>query len=232
MGCLDHAKLARLDERAFRAAHPFPWAEIDGLITEDAYRRLQAEPPDPERFSANFGRRRRYGQASHDRYVLNYEPGMDLPGPWLELLEELQGESYRRFVARMLGIDRFLLHFHWHYTPQGCSVSPHCDATWKLGSHIFYLNSERDWDRHWGGETLILDDERRFGYNSAPGFDEFPRAYGSAPVGNRSLLFQRTAHSWHGVKPLRCPEGVLRKVFIVEYRAHRPGSWLRRMLKL
>lgn len=32
---------------------------------------------------------------------------------------------------------------------------------------------------------------------------------------NRSLLFTRKAGSWHGVRALRCPVGIYRKVFIV-----------------
>ncbi len=40
--------------------------------------------------------------------------------------------------------------------------------------------------------------------------------YGAhGPIGNGSLLFQRTPHSWHGMKPLTCPPGKLRKIFSV-----------------
>jgi hypothetical protein len=34
-------------------------------------------------------------------------------------------------------------------------------------------------------------------------------------LGNRSPLFARKEHSWHGVREIRCPEGHMRKVFIV-----------------
>jgi hypothetical protein len=37
-------------------------------------------------------------------------------------------------------------------------------------------------------------------------------------MGNRSLFFRREESSWHGVRPLQCPVGALRKVFIVEFR--------------
>jgi len=230
MAYLDRDKLASLDAQAFRAAHPYPWAVIDELLTPGAYRRLVAALPQAEHFNPSFGRQRRHGQTSHDRYVLEYRKGTPLPAPWAELMEELQGDEYRGFVRRMLGIDRFLLNFHWHYTPRGCSVSPHCDAEWKLGSHIFYLNTPSDWAPEWGGETLVLDDDGHFAHDSAPAFEDFPRAHGSGPIGNRSLLFARTERSWHGVRPLRCPEGALRKVFIIEFRAHRPAVWVRQAL--
>ena len=110
---------------------------------------------------------------------------------------------------------------HWHYTPRGCSVSPHCDAYWKLGSHIFYFNQESDWQPAWGGATLVLDDGGALPYSSAPAFDDFAASQSVTPVGNRSMLFLRTDHSWHGVRSLACPEGAMRKVFIIEYRLDR-----------
>ena len=64
--------------------------------------------------------------------------------------------------ARLFNVNSLELTLHWHYTPNGCSVSPHCDAKHKLGSHIFYLNTEKDWKEHWGGETVVLDDEGQF----------------------------------------------------------------------
>ena len=94
-------------------------------------------------------------------------------------------------------------------------MSPHCDSERKLGSHIFYFNTAQDWNPSWGGETLILDDGGRFKRESAPHFDNFERAIPSQALGNYSLLFARKGHSWHGVREIHCPEGYLRKVFIV-----------------
>jgi hypothetical protein len=143
---------------------------------------------------------------------------MDLPDSWREFLAELYEGPYLDKVAELLGHDDFFLTAHWHYTPRGCSVSPHCDAAWKLGSHIFYFNDESEWDPAWGGATLVLDDGGEIEYSNAPAFEDFPASYECPPMGNRSMIFLRTDHSWHGVKPLACPEGELRRVFIIEYR--------------
>jgi len=218
MSYLDHDRLAALDGDWFRSREPFPWVCAEKLVTDDGYRELRESLPDPSRFKAVFGKPRKYGQASHDRYTLEYKRWLKLPNPWQAFVDELQSPGYRAFVARMLGHDDFVLHFHWHYTPQGCSVSPHCDATWKLGSQIFYLNTDDDWQPDWGGETLVLEDHGRFRYDSAPAFEDFDAAYGCPALGNRSLLFMRRDHSWHGVRPIQCPQGRLRKVFIVEFR--------------
>ena len=102
-------------------------------------------------------------------------------------------------------------------------MSPHCDNISKLGSHIFYFNTVEDWDPDWGGETLILDDGGRFDHKAAPRFEDFERIIASKALGNYSLLFCRKGNSWHGVRELGCPEGALRKVFIVAiHRLHQP----------
>ena len=71
----------------------------------------------------------------------------------MRFVAELKGPGYRRFLRRLLGAGTFDLTFHWHYTPNGCDLSAHCDAEWKLGSHIFHLNTTDDWDQGWGGQT-------------------------------------------------------------------------------
>lgn len=225
--CIDRQVLAAIDSEVVRSAEPFPWRAFDGLLTESAYRRLTAELPGREALRGIFGKRRRYGQASHDRYALDYRPRIDLSDTWRDFVGELYDGPYRAKVAELLGHDAFFLTAHWHYTPRGCSVSPHCDALWKLGSHIFYFNDESEWDRSWGGSTLVLDDGGAIDYSSAPGFEDFRASYDCPPMGNRSMLFLRTDHSWHGVRPLECPEGKMRKVFIVEFRRDSPRERFR-----
>jgi hypothetical protein len=119
----------------------------------------------------------------------------------------------------MLGVPagkQLILSLEWYYAWQGCGVSPHCDARRKLATHIFYFNTEQDWESSWGGRILILDDEQRLEAHSGPSFDELKVAQSLDPRGNASLLFQRTEHSWHGVRPLESPHpDVLRKLFII-----------------
>ena len=51
-------------------------------------------------------------------------------------------------------------------------------------------------------------------------------------MGNRSLIFQSTGNSWHGVRAINCPEGHLRKVFIVVINRHSAAERARRALGL
>lgn len=230
MSYLDFDRLKATDPASFQNRHPYPWLNPEGLLTDDGYRQLVETLPDVSQFDAIFGRDRMYGQQSHDRYALEYDDDLPVADCWKAFVGELKSERYRGFLARMFGVSSFDMNFHWHYTPNGCSVSPHCDATRKLGSHIFYFNTEKDWDPTWGGETLVLDDGRRFGRKESPGFGDFDQVIPSEAIGNYSLLFERTDRSWHGVSEIRCPEGALRKVFIVVVNRRTPIVWVRRKL--
>jgi len=215
MSYLDYEKLETIDPAQFQEAKPYPWLNPAGTLTETGYQRLLTNLPDISLFEPMFGIKRSHGQQPHDRYVLEYRDKLDLQPCWREFIAELKGERYGRFLRRLFGRGGIQLNFHWHYAPQGCSVSPHCDAKRKLGSHIFYFNTAEDWDPAWGGETLLLDDGGRFNHKSAPDFEAFERIITSETLGNHSLLFHRQGNSWHGVREIRCPQGRYRKIFIV-----------------
>ncbi|MCB1746581.1 MAG: hypothetical protein KDK06_05370 [Gammaproteobacteria bacterium] len=214
---LDPDALNALPATAFRAARPYPWITTTDFIRPEAYQRLVETLPDPALFQANFGHVRKYGQQSHDRYSLVYDPALPIDPAWHAFVAELNGPVYRAFVERLTGRRRLRLLLHWHYTPAGCSVSPHCDAKRKLGSQIFYFNTAADWDPGWGGGTVVLDDHGACDSDSAPGFDDLETVTTSPVLGNHSFVFMRRGNSWHGVRPLTCPPGALRKVFIVVF---------------
>jgi len=215
MTYLDYDRLERLDVDAFRLQTPYPWINPEGLLTSEGHRRLLATLPDQSLFTRHFGNRRAHGQMSHDRFALEYGADLNVAEDWHAFVAELRGPRYGRLLKRMFDRRFLRLKFHWHFTPRGCSVSPHCDASRKLGSHIFSFNTERDWNPAWGGQTLILDDAGRFDRRSAPRFEDFDRVIAAEAMGNRSVLFARRGNSWHGVRELACPDGQLRKVFIV-----------------
>lgn len=215
MKFLNHEMLEAIEPVEFRSRKPYPWVNPQGMLTDEGFRRLYETIPDVSRFAPYFGVRRSHGQEPHDRFVLEYGEDLEVADVWHDFVAELRGPAYQRFLQRMFGRGLLRLGFHWHYTPNGCSVSPHCDAKRKLGSHIFYFNTEHDWDASWGGQTVILDDDGRFERKSAPRFEDFGWSADSESLGNRSLLFARRSKSWHGVREIVAPEGRYRKVFIV-----------------
>jgi hypothetical protein len=165
---LNQEVMDSIDPKAFQATEPFPFINPQGFIRDDAFQELLANMPALETFTPSFGKERKSGQASHDRYILDYEKGVDIPAPWQAFVDELLSDVYRGFVCRLLGVSRVRFRLHWHYTPRGAEVGPHCDSKGKIGSQIFYLNTEEDWDPAWGGETVVLDDHGRFPTYSNP----------------------------------------------------------------
>jgi len=215
MQYLNYEKLEAIDPKAFQQTHPYPWMNPAGLLTDEGYKRLIDTLPPVEICTPIIGKQRSHGQKPHDRYALEYSEDTPVSADWHAFIDELKGERYKNFIQNMFGRGRFQFNFHWHYAPAGGSVSPHCDAVRKLGSHIFYLNTPENWNPDWGGDTLILDDNGRFDRKSAPDFEDFDQAWSGTSMGNTSLLFQRQERSWHGVREITCPPGKYRKVFIV-----------------
>jgi len=211
---LDLEPLRNLSREEFLAARPYPYLD-EPVLTAAGFEDLLGNMPDLELFEQKFGYARRAGQAPHDRYSLEYDPDVPVPAPWHEFIAELRSDAYRKEVARLFGARKIEFRCHWHYTPGGAGVSPHCDARRELGSHIFYFNSAADWDPAWGGATLVLDDGGRLHYNSAPALDDFADIVECKFLGNASALLLRTDHSWHAVRPIACPPDRLRRVFIV-----------------
>ena len=136
--------LDAIDPSAFRAKLPYPWINPQHFIKEDRFHELLDSLPDISQFRASINKQRKHGQASHDRYELDYKEGMELSPAWSEFIKELRSNRYRNFVCTLLGVSYIRFRLHWHFAPNGAEVSPHCDSTNKLGSQIFYLNTAED----------------------------------------------------------------------------------------
>ncbi|MDD3759536.1 MAG: hypothetical protein PHO57_01745 [Acidithiobacillus sp.] len=205
----------------FQGTAPYPWLRISDFIRPELFPQLCAQLPSSELFENHIGKTRAHGQKNHDRLALQYRPSLDaqLSPLWRQFIAELHSPAYLDFWRTMLGLrprSPVILTMHWHYAPAGASVSPHTDARRKIGSHIFYCNTEDDWDESWGGQTLVLaDDAGLWPRHSAPDFSDLREVAASRVLGNQSFLFAQTDRSWHAVKAVSCPSGAYRKVFIV-----------------
>jgi len=215
MKYLDLSGLKKLSRDTFKNTGPFPWVNPHGCISRSGFKELLETMPDVSIFEKSFNVDRSYGQKPHDRFELKYIPELKLSTAWQEFIDELYGTEYRNEIRRLFGTRNFSIRFQWQYSLVGCSVSPHCDSGSKAGSHIFYFNTPSDWKEEWGGQTLVLDDEGKLDCNSAPDLSMFGRKISTQTLGNYSLLFARTDHSWHMVGELRSPPNVLRKIFTV-----------------
>lgn len=224
-------KIWALDQTAFETQKPFPWHEFTGLLTERGFQELYRDFPPLDWFIKHEGRYRRLGQRPHNRYLLAYdrlskhqnhlrEKGKicyeNLPNSWKALIEELERpDGYKGFIKSIFKNPHLTFQYEWHVSYEGCEVSPHADASWRGGNHLFYFNTAEDWDPKWGGETLILGEKRV--KSKAPDFFDFNKTVIVQNAGGHSLLFKNSSKAWHGVKPLRCPPGKYRRVFIVMF---------------
>lgn len=210
-------------EKNFLSKEPFPWANPQGVLTDEGFKELVTYIPDVSMLRKEFGVPRKYEQKPHDRYRLRYEKNMPLHPSWQTFIEELEGKRYRHFLEELFETKEFGVAMQWQYAERGCSVSPHCDGERKVGSHLFYFNTSDDWDPSWGGQTLVLyNDTKKFGPHSAPRIEDFDYAIPTTTLGNSSLVFARTDNSWHAVRELTAPSGVLRKLFTVNINKKTP----------
>ena len=215
MKYIDIEKLRGLSREEFQMTKPYPHYTTEGLLTEQGFLDLLNNLPPLDSFQDEFGKERRSGQVPHDRHSLEYTRDTKVPQPWKEFIDELCSDAYRQEVERLLCARKVEFRFFWHYTPSGCGVSPHSDSRRKHGTHLFYFNSEDDWRPEWGGSTLLLDDGGRFGYDAAPALEDFDSIEEIPCIGNFSSLMIRSDRAWHAVRPIQCPEGKLRKLFMV-----------------
>ena len=108
-------------------------------------------------------------------------------------------------------------------------MSPHCDAKRKHGSHLFYFNTSRDWDTAWGGQTRVLDDGGCLAHAANPECEDLGcvaphRRWGTTACCSREANIPGTAY-----EELRCPEGHMRKVFIVVVNRLTPALRMQRL---
>lgn len=232
MRFLNKQAIANFSHEDFRSQWPFPYAGIKGILTKEGFAALIQEFPSLDLFAYHQDVKRAYGQRPHNRYYLAYEEthfkrgdsydreatDKDLPESWVSFIHELQKDTdYQQLIKRALGVDEWEVRFAWHVGQKGSEVSPHLDNADKLGTHIFYFNTEEDWKEEWGGQIVALGGMMTTSGN--PEYEDFADQKEIPIINNRSFLFKNTLEAWHGVRPLRCPEGKYRRLFNVIYQS-------------
>ena len=86
-----------MDPEAFQAQEPYPWANPEGLLTDEGFECLRETLPEPALFEKRFGVQRKHGQHPHDRYALEYREDLGLAPPWRDFVAEVMSERYRRY---------------------------------------------------------------------------------------------------------------------------------------
>ncbi|MDQ3258049.1 MAG: 2OG-Fe(II) oxygenase [Acidobacteriota bacterium] len=228
---INYELLENFAPNVFLSKPPYPWHDFHRFLTPEGFAALYENFPPLDVFEVHSDMERVYGQRPHNRYYLAYEESVyaraqagngnkgtvkqaNLPEAWRMLMDEFEtSERYRNFIKRLFQVSEFQVRYAWHVGVTNSEVSPHVDGDKKIGTHIFYFNTSEDWNPAWGGATLVLGSKLTSAMN--PDFNDFTAAEAAQITDNHSFLFRNGPHSWHGVKPLTCPEGSYRRLFNV-----------------
>jgi len=146
------------------------------------------------------------------------------PASIYKLHEILASPEFVGAVSEIMGIKnllptRILSGGGIHETNSGGHLDVHVDFNYnaELALHrrvniLIYFN--RDWPEDYGGYLDLWDKDVK---NCIGQF---------APIFNRAVGFETSDISWHGVHPVTCPAGALRKSFAVYYYTKEaPDGW-------
>jgi len=227
MRFLDFDTIASINVEKFRETKPFPWVNPSNFLTEEGYAELIKTLPEISYFDKDFGKPRKYGQKPHDRYRLSYDKKLDfINTAWHDFVTELHGQEYQSLIKKLFNIESFELRAEWHYAESGGQVTPHLDGPTNYGAQLFYLITKENWKQEWGGQTLILGNEKSMFAESNPEISDFTQVIAANCVGNNTLIFKNTENAWHSVKEFTPPSGVHRKIFsifITKHKGPEPG---------
>ena len=79
MKYLNREVLEGLSAEKFKKAQPYPFAHIDYTLTAEGYEALRTSLPAVETFDRHEGMKRGHGQMPHNRFMLHYKAGLELP---------------------------------------------------------------------------------------------------------------------------------------------------------
>ena len=214
------ARLSEIDfealRRRMREAPGFPHFCIDDFLDEafaeevhDAFPAYQQA----ERLGRSFA-------AVNERRKTQITDARLFPAPIRELHELLASDDFVARMSSMSGIenlvaDPLLVGGGIHETNQGGHLDVHVDFNFNEQSGLYrrlnilvYFN--KDWQESYGGYLDLWDaDVKQCLGRFAPAF-------------NRAAGFATSAVSWHGVTPVRCPPGRMRKSFAAYYYTKEP----------
>lgn len=100
MQYLNRGAIDGVSADAFQKQQPYTWTKITGALPVEGFQLLRETLPDVSLFERKVGIKRAHGQGSHDRAILHYRPGLELPQPWKEFLAELHGQTCQLFLRR------------------------------------------------------------------------------------------------------------------------------------
>jgi len=199
-----------------RDAPCFPHFCIDEFLDEDFAREVCDAFPayvEAEKMGTSFA-------AVNEKRKTQITDARLFPAPIRRLHEILASDDFVAGMSTMSGIqglvaDPMLSGGGIHETSEGGHLDVHVDFNFNdsLGLYrrlniLVYFNA--DWKEEYGGVLDLWDEDvKHCVARIAPSF-------------NRAAGFATSATSWHGVTPLTCPPGRVRKSFAAYYYTREP----------
>jgi hypothetical protein len=200
----------------YRTARPFPFVAIDGFLDRDFASAVAGSYPSFEEARA-LGREFRAVNENRKVQIVDYER---FPRPVQQLADALAAPAFMRELEQITGVsdlvwDRSFSGGGMHQTAKSGWLDVHVDfnyhpslAMYRRLNILVFLNP--DWDERWGGVLELWD------------ADVKERQNAFTPVLNRCVIFETSETSFHGVTPVVCPEGAVRRSFAAYYYTREP----------
>jgi hypothetical protein len=204
----------------YRSASPFPFFRIDDFL-EPAFLSAVVNAYPTYEEARLIGRE---FQAVNEKLKTQVTDSSLFPAPVKQLADELNGASFLSDLEYITGIPGLLADPDFggggmHLTNKSGRLDVHVDFNLHSEKQVFrrlnillYLNPK--WDDSWGGRIEFWDE------NVTQAHQSF------SPALNRCVVFETSETSYHGVTPITCPDGVVRKSFAAYYYTKEaPPGW-------
>jgi 2OG-Fe(II) oxygenase superfamily len=186
------------------AQRPFPWASWTSFFERDFVARLVATFP-----RAGFedvvlkGVRYRARALISDGVIAQRHATSK---SWNALNQYFLSPGYRTFISDTLGVDLAACRVSAAVCTYGkeSRSSPHTDRSHRVATQLIFLNTV--WLPEWGGRLLLLNSDR---------IDDV--AVSIIPAYNCSVLFRRSADSWHAVEAISSAAAAERRSILLHF---------------
>lgn len=207
---------------AYRKASPVHFFVVDDFLKPEFAREVAAAYPS---FSAarTASGAKEFSRVNEDVKV-QVTDASRFPEPVRRLHEVLASDAFLGWMTRVTGIpdlqaDPGLAGGGMHVMGPSGYLGVHVDFNFLRTRQLFrrlniILYLTPDWKSEWEGDLELWDPQVKHCLHTI------------SPVFNRCMVFNTTQDSFHGVRAIRCPEGVTRNSFAgFYYTASPPDDW-------
>jgi 2OG-Fe(II) oxygenase superfamily len=204
----------------YLAAEPFPFFKIDDFLHPEFLNAVVAAYPsyhEAKGLGLEF-------DALNEKFKVQVTDSKKFPDPVKQLADVLSSPTFLADMQYITGVPALVADPTFngggmHLSSSSGRLDVHVDFNFNEESALFrrlnillYLNPV--WEESWGGNIEL--------WNS----DVSKCHHSFSPLLNRCIVFETNEISYHGVTPIKCPVGHVRKSFAAYYYTKEaPQSW-------